>query len=387
MHMLIQNGCVHDGLGHARKQDVRIKAGSIEALGALSPETGEEVFDATGMEILPGFVQALSVWGVMGNATEIRPSSNDNDEKSNPIMPELDGFYAFNGRAATAQQLGAFGLTACGVAPTDNNLFGGTIAAFSIDGVNPYKMVLGRDLGMMASVTPNLKATYGARQVAPMTRMWIFTNLAEQLRKASEYKEEPEKPKDEKLAAIRRVTAGELPLFIACDSALAAQRVHEITAPYEKLRLVLVNGFGLTGEEQWIIEKKIPIIVRTASHPLDADAMKLSLSAMAKFQQAGVPVALSGENSNAFAAREDILWNAAEMMRVVHDGERVLPMVTSVPAKILGIDDKVGSIEPGKRADLVIWSADPMQTYQARVIRTYQGGEVIYKQGDAMKCL
>ena len=385
--MLIQNGNVHDGLGHVLKQDVRIADGLITALGTLRPEAGEEVFDAAGMEVLPGFVQALSVWGIMDNTTEIRPSSNDNDEKSNPITPELDGFYAFNGRAATAQQLGAFGLTSCGVAPTDNNLFGGTIAAFSVDGLNPYKMVLGRGLGMMASVTPNLKTTYGARQMAPMTRMWIFTNLAEQLRKAAEYKEEPEKPKDDKLAAIRRVVDGELPLFVSCDSALAAQRVHEITAPYEKLRLVLVNGFGLTGEEQWIIEKKIPIIVRTASLPLDEFAMTLSLPAMAKFAQAGVPVALSGENSNAFAAREDLLWNASEMMRVMHDGEQVLSMVTSIPARILGIDDKVGSIETGKRADIVLWSADPMLTYQAKIVRTYQGGEIIYKEGDAMKCL
>lgn len=385
--MLVRNGSVHDGLGSVTQQDVRILDGKIAALGTLSPEADEEIFDATGMEILPGFVQAISVFGINGNATEIRPSSNDNDEKSNPIMPELDGFYAFNGRAATSQQLGAFGLTAIGIAPTDNNLFGGTVAAFSVEGVNPYRMSLGRDLAMMASVTPNLKTTYGTRQLAPMTRMWIFTTFAEQLRKAAEYKEEEGKPKDDKLAAIRRVVEGELPLIVACDSAPAAERVHEFTAPYEKLRLVLLNGFGLTGEEQWIIENKIPIIVRTAPYPMDEYAMTLSLKAMAKLQDAGVPVALSGECSNAFAAREDLLWNASEMMRVVHDGEKVLPMITSAPAKILGIDDKVGSIEVGKRADIVIWSADPMQTYQAHIVRTYQGGDVIYREGDEMKCL
>lgn len=385
--MLVRNGSVHDGLGSVTQQDVRILDGKIAALGTLAPEADEEIFDATGMEILPGFVQAISVFGINGNATEIRPSSNDNDEKSNPIMPELDGFYAFNGRAAASQQLGAFGLTAIGIAPTDNNLFGGTVAAFSVEGVNPYRMSLGRDLAMMASVTPNLKTTYGTRQLAPMTRMWIFTTFAEQLRKAAEYKEEEGKPKDDKLAAIRRVVEGELPLIVACDSAPAAERVHELTAPYEKLRLVLLNGFGLTGEEQWIIENKIPIIVRTAPYPMDEYAMTLSLKAMAKLQDAGVPVALSGECSNAFAAREDLLWNASEMMRVVHDGEKVLPMITSAPAKILGIDDKVGSIEVGKRADIVIWSADPMQTYQAHIVRTYQGGDVIYREGDEMKCL
>ena len=68
----------------------------------LEPQANEDVFDARGMDILPGFIQAVSNWGVNGSMTEIRPSANDNDETSAPIMPELDAFYAFNGRAATA---------------------------------------------------------------------------------------------------------------------------------------------------------------------------------------------------------------------------------------------------------------------------------------------
>ena len=156
--MLIKNGRIHDGLGAVREEDLRIADGLIQTIGFnLVPQENEEVFDAAGMEILPGFVQAISNWGVNGGIQEIRPSSNDNDEHSNPIMPEMDAFYAFNGRAATYQQLGAFGLTACGVAPTDNNLFGGTIAAFTTEGLNPYKMCLKRGIAMMASVTPNLK--------------------------------------------------------------------------------------------------------------------------------------------------------------------------------------------------------------------------------------
>ena len=120
MAMLIKNGRVHDGLGHVALQDIRIMDGKIAALGAdLVAEEGEEIFDATGMEITPGFIQAVSNWGVNGSSTEIRPSSQDNCESSNPITPELDAFYAFNGRAATVQQLGAYGITSCGVAPAD----------------------------------------------------------------------------------------------------------------------------------------------------------------------------------------------------------------------------------------------------------------------------
>lgn len=386
--MLITGGNIHDGLGKVYKASLRVENGLIAQIGEdLVPVPGEEIFDAAGMEILPGFVQAISNWGVNGSATEIRPSSNDNDERSNPITPELDGFYAFNGRAATAQQLGAFGLTSCGVAPTDNNLFGGTVAAFEVDGVNPYKMLIGRNLAMMASVTANLKTTYGMRQMAPMTRMWIFTNFAEQLRKAAEYKEEEGKPKDDKLAALKNVVEGKLPLFVSCDSITAIEHVRDICAGFPDLKLVIVNGFGLKGDEDWIIEKNIPLIIRTAPYTMDEYAMELDLAGIAKLVDKGAQVALSGSYSNSFAAREDMLWGSAELMRVMHDSEKVLGMLTSIPAQILGIDDKVGSIECGKRADLVIWSANPMASYQARIIRTYQSGTAIYQEGDEMKCL
>lgn len=386
--MLIKNGNVHDGLGNVRQQDLRIEGEKITRIGTgLTACEGEEVFDAAGMEVFPGFVQALSIWGINGSMQEIRPSSSDNDEKSNPIMPELDGFYAFNGRAASIQQLGAFGLTSCGVAPTDNNLFGGTIAAFCVDGVNPYKMCLKRDIAMMASVTGNLKKTYGTREQAPMTRMWIFTNFAEQLRKAAEYREEENKPKDDKLAALKRVVEGELPLFVSCDSLIAVERVREITDLYPKLQLVLVNGFGLTGEEDWIVERKIPVIVRTAANPMDEEAMTLNMDAIAKLASRDVPVALSGTYTNYLGAREDMIWNGAEMMRVLHDSEAVLPMLTSTPAKLLGIDDQTGSLQEGLRADVVIWSANPLETYRAQVLRTYQGGKVIYQEGDEMTCM
>ena len=424
--MLIKNGRVHDGLGKVRRVDIRIEDGIIRKLKkGLRAKAKEEVFDAAGMEILPGFIHAISSWGVNGSWTEIRPSSNDNDEKSDPLTPELDAFYAFNGRAAGAQQLGAFGITACGVAPTDNNLFGGQIAAFTVEGVNPYKMCLKRGIGMKASVRTDMKKVYGVKSIAPQTRMWIFGTLEEQLRKAKEYldkeaqvekaKAEAEKAKakaaakaekpeskdapaeqpaapapefqrDPKLEAIGKVITGELPLFISCDSLLAIERVREIVSKYPKLKLVLINGYGLTGNEQWLVRKKIPLVVKTAPDLLESESKALDFNAIARLNDRGVSISLGG-SLGMLDTREDMLWNAAEMMRVVHDEKKVLPMITSNPAKLLGIDDVTGSIEEGKRADLVIWSKNPLETWKAHIVRTYLGGEVIYKEGDEMKCM
>lgn len=425
--MLIKNGRVHDGLGKVKNVDIRITDGIIEELGKdLRAKNKEEVIDAKGLEILPGFVYALSGWGVNGSWTEIRPSSQDNDEKSEPITPELDAFYAFNGRAASAQQLGAFGITVCGVAPTDSNLFGGQIAAFTVEGVNPYKMCLRRGIGMKASVRTDMKKIYGARQMAPQTRMWIFGTFEEQLRKAKEYMEKqeaaekakaeaekakaeaakpanktkaaesaaepaasapaPELPRDPKLEAIAKVITGELPLFISCDSLLAIERVRDIIKPYKNIKLVLVNGYGLTGNEQWIVRSKIPVVVKTGGDLMDEEPKALDYKAIAKLHEKGVSISLSG-TLGFLGVREDMLWNASEMMREMHDAEKVLPMVTSNPAKLLGIDDLTGSIEVGKRADIVIWDGHPIKSWKAKIVRTLLAGETIYKEGDEMKCM
>lgn len=384
--MLLKNATVHDGIGRAAVLDILVEDGKIARV-AQPGNLPDEGIDLTGKHILPGFVQPISAWGVNGTAFEIRPSSNDNDEHSDPITPELDGFYAFNGRAATAQQLGAFGLITAGVAPSDSNLFGGTLAAFHVDGVNPYKLCLRRDIAMMASVTPSLKRVYGKNQKAPMTRMWIFTQLADQLRKASEYRADADKLVDAKLQALKRVVDGELPLFVAADSALAARHVWEIVSRYRCLRLVLVNGFGLTGEEDYILEHRTPVIFRTASAVMDKAAMTLDLQAMLRFMERGVPVAFSGECSNYFGAREDMLWNGLELMRLTHDAEKVLPLLTSAPAELLGLSDVTGSIREGLQADLVVWSGNPLESWEARVVTAYQAGEAIYREGDALRCM
>ena len=61
-------------------------------------------------------------------------------------------------------------------------------------------------------------------------------------------------------------------------------------------------------------------------------------------------------------------------------------MMTSVPAKILGIDDLTGSLQPGKRADLVIWSENPLTSYRAKVVKTLIAGEIVWTEGDTKKC-
>ena len=388
--MLIANGTVHDGTGGVERADVRIEGGVItEVAAGLTAQEGEEVLDAADMEVMPGFIQAIGHWGVNGSMTEIRPSSQDNDELSEPITPELEAFYAFNGRAASVQQLGAWGITAQGVAPTDNNLFGGTVSVVGLSGVNPYDLLIKRNVAMAASVMGTMRDAYGKRGVAPQTRMWIFTHFDEQLRLAAAYDPKPEEKPNDKLAALKPVVEGELPLLVSCDSGVAIAHVRDILAKYPQVKLVVVNGSGLTGDEDWMVERNVPLIVRVPSSPLEEAGAPapFSMKAVAKLMNKGVTVALSGEYSNTLGAREDLIWNAAELMKELHDEERVLTTITSAPAKILGVEDTIGRIAPGMRADVCVWSANPLKTYDAHVVRAFQAGEAVYAEGDEKTCM
>lgn len=383
--MIIRGGRIHDGNGRIYESDILVKDGQIIKIAKDIKDEEETVVNATNKEIFPGFIQTLSFWGINGSASEIRPSSQDNDELSNPITPELDVRYAFNGHAATTQQLGAFGLTTIGVTPTDNNLFGGAMAVFEVDGNNAFKMCLKSYAGMKASVSEKVKNSYKAK-AAPQTKMWIFQKLDEELRKASVYKIEDGKERDMKLEAVQKVVTGELPLFISCDNEQDIAHVKEIVEPYKDLKLVLCDGFGIKEDDTWINDGKTSLVVRSASATMDSTAMTLDLKAVAKLSEEGMPVALSGVDSG-FQIREDVLWLGIAMMKVMHDEAKVLPMMTSTPAKLLGVFDKTGSIEEGKRADLVIWSDNPLETYSASIEATYMNGKVIYKKGDVMRCI
>lgn len=382
--MIIHGGRIHDGNGLIYESDIQVKDGKITKI-AKEIQDEDDVVDANGKEIFPGFIQTLSFWGINGSMSEIRPSSQDNDELSNPITPELDVRYAFNGHAATTQQLGAFGLTTVGVTPTDNNLFGGTMAVYEVDGINPFKMCLNPYAGMKASVCEKVKNSYKAK-AAPQTKMWLFEQLKEQLRLASEYKKEDVPERNMKLEAIQRVVTGELPLFISCDNVQDIAHVKEIVEPYKNIKLVLCNGFGLSEKDTWVINNNTSLVVRSSSMTMDDIAMTIDLKAIAKLSEEGMPVALSGVDSS-FQIREDVLWLGISMMKVMHDETKVLPMMTSTPAKLLGVYDQTGSIEVGKRADIAIWSANPLETYSASIETTYMNGKVIYKKGDEMRCI
>ena len=89
-------------------------------------------------------------------------------------------------------------------------------------------------------------------------------------------------------------------------------------------------------------------------------------------------MATLGNNPN---GKEGLLWTASRMMQASQDSAAVLNMLTINAATMLGCEDRIGSVEEGKDADLVIWSANPIETWQGRVEKVLIGGRLVYEQG------
>ena len=383
--ILLKNGCVHNGRGQVSTTDLLIDGGKIVKIGEHLEAACADVIDAAGMHVFPGFIDPLSDWGVLGPGREIRGNANDNDERSDVFTPQLDVKYAFNGRGITRQQIYAFGITAVGVAPSNNNVFGGQMAAFEVHGVNPMKMLIREKVGMKASVTEAVKEAYGSRNLAPMTKMGIFAMLKEKLAAAKDYHPEEEKvERDEKLAALKPVVNKQMPLFVSCNTPTEIRSVLRAVADYD-LDLVFCGGFGVDGSLQELAEKRCGLIVANPANGFNKYTRNTDYAGIAQLAKQGATVAFSVAD-NGFGGREDLLWSALEMQKAIHDSETVLTMLTYNAAKLLGIEQLTGSLEQGKRADLVLWSANPITSYKGAVEMTIANGEILYRKGDAMKC-
>ena len=345
--ILLKNGCVHNGRGQVSTTDLLIDGGKIVKIGEHLEASGADVIDAAGMHVFPGFIDPLSDWGILGPGREIRGNANDNDERSDVFTPQLDVKYAFNGRGITRQQIYAFGITAVGVAPSNNNVFGGQMAAFEVHGVNPMKMLIREKVGMKASVTEAVKEAYGSRNLAPMTKMGIFAMLKEKLAAAKDYHPEEEKvERDEKLAALKQVVDKQMPLFVSCNTPAEIRSVLRAVADYD-LDLVFCGGFGVDGSLQELAEKRCGLIVANPANGFNKYTRNTDYAGIAQLAKQGATVAFSAAD-NGFGGREDLLWSALEMQKAIHDSETVLTMLTYNAAKLLGIEQLTGSLEEGK---------------------------------------
>ncbi|GFN34995.1 amidohydrolase family protein [Tepidimicrobium xylanilyticum] len=371
--LLIKGGTVHDGKGRILENtDILINNNLIEDIGnSIEVSENVEVYNAKGKVIFPGFIDSLNVWGAKG------PGWGDDDlsELSDPVTPQMDVVYSFDQDNMCFQRVFEYGITSAGLAPSTSNVLGGYMAVFKTYGEHPYRMLVKDKVGQVASISSKTKAIYGKRNTCPMTKMGAVSLLREAIIKAMNYKEN-HKEYDSKNHALQLIINRKVPLMINCNTKSEMDAI-ELALKDLSVDIVFTGAFGVDEHTGYILDDKFSVILGDLTGHMSYVNTQVDFEGIKRLMERGVDIAISSCGDNVASGKESLLWNAILCYKNGLDAEDVLRMITSIPAKILGVDDRIGSIEIGKDADIVIWSDNPIKTYSAKVEASFINGQNI----------
>ena len=366
----LENGCIlvdDDGkiLQIAESIDAPINAAVIDAEGRLTT---------------PGCVEAHCHIG-LHNACLRWEGADYNETTSDPVTPHMraiDSIYPMDEYFTEALRGGV--TTAC-TGPGSANVVGGTFAAIKLYGNRIDDMIVKSPAAMKCALGENPKGAFGQDKKSPKTRMASAAILRELLFKAKAYCEEKdagEQPKfDMKLEAMLPVMRGEIPLKChahRADDILTAVRV----AKEFGVKLTLDHCTDGACIADILAEEGYPVIVGPAlTSKSKPELAAKHFKTPGILYKAGLQVCIT---TDAPVSTLDYLPLCAGL--AASEG---LPMkaaweaITINPANVLGIADRVGSLEPGKDADIVIWTADPLTTIGGRSYITIVEGKIAYQ--------
>ena len=367
--MLIINGTVHTMEGLTIPGGyVDIRGDKIAGTGPMEecPKSWEgEVFDAQGGHIQPGFVDAHCHLGMFGDSTGIE--GDDGNEATDPCTPHLRAVDAVNPMDRCFQEAREAGVTTVLTGPGSANPISGQFAALKTNGRWVDAMVLKAPAAMKLALGENPKLTYHERHETPTTRMATAAIIRENLAKAVEYREkleraaqdeEEDKPDyDAKLEALLPVIRGELPVHIhahrADDMATGIRICKEFGLKY-----VLVHGTEGHLIPDLLAQEGAGVItgpcLTDRSKP---ELMHQSLETPAILQRFGVKVAICTDHPE--TPIQYLPLCAAMAVGGGMGPEDALAAITRDAAEIAGISKRVGTLTPGKDADVVVTSGHP----------------------------
>jgi len=379
--MLLKNGLIHDAIHpEAYVADIAMRDGRIAAIGEnLTPAAGEEVFDASGRHVYPGFVDAHSHLGLDNYGMGYE--GHDYNEMGDIVAAQLRAIDSFNPQDKAIRMALEAGVTTVGTGPGSANVLGGTFVAVKTHGDCVDDMIVKAEVAMKCAFGENPKRCY--KDKGDSARMTTAAKLRDMLFQARDYMQRKEaagddvfkRPKhDMKMEALIPVLKGEIPLKAH------AHRADDICTA---IRIAKEFGVQLTLEhctEGHLIPEKVAASgCRAAVGPTLTNASKIELvnktfETPGVLDRAGVPVSIITDAP--VIPQQYLPLCAGLAVKAGMDPFRALQAITINPAKHLGIADRVGSLEEGKDADLVVTDGDPMVS-DTRVVAVFLNGEKV----------
>ncbi len=357
--------------------DLRVDEGKIVEIGAGLSTEGMQVIDAAGKCVTPGFVDAHSHIGGIGPGME-----EDLNEITNPLTPELDAYYGINPRDKAFQTAISQGITTSCLAPGSANVVCGWVMAYKSAGKN---RVVKRPVAMKGAMGINPKGCYSKKNQAPMTRMAIANLMRTYLRNVKEYmkkKEEaagdPEKMPPFDLGLEHGILVMEKKIPLKVHSYMHdMMTVLEIAKEFD-IKITLDHAQGASDYYEELTDEHVQgVIFGPTCEPLfPGEGGKLDPECCKGLDDRKVPVAVMTDGP--VTVVNMLLYEMGEAVRCGMDPVRALAMVTSNAARIVGVEDRVGSLAVGKDADILIWSKLPSEAVDAVLEQVMIDGTVVY---------
>jgi imidazolonepropionase-like amidohydrolase len=365
---------------------VLIADGKIVAVGRDVSVPGDaRVIDAAGGWVLPGFVEAHGHVGVHEEGEGW--AGNDTNEMTEPVTAHVRALDAINPADIGFRDAISGGILAVNVNPGSGNPIGGQTAALKCWGRTVDEMLLKAPAGMKSALGENPKRVYSEQKKIPSTRLGVaavirgaLVDAANYLQRIDAEQRKPEaerKPvdRDLKLEALGKVLRREIPWRQHChraDDIATALRI----ADEFGYRLVIDHGTEAHLLADVLAARDIPVIIG----PLLTSRSKVelrnrSLANPGRLAAAGVTIAITTDHP--VVPIHFLAYQAGLAVKHGLDRDTALRALTINPARIVGVDDRLGSIEPGKDADVAIWSGDPLNV-PSRVERAFVDGVEIY---------
>jgi imidazolonepropionase-like amidohydrolase len=384
---------------------VLIKGEKIEAVGSdVKIPSDAVIVDATGKFVMPGIIDAMTYFG-------IRPF--DLNDEINPVTPEnriIQAFYPFGefmkgeGGVKPNRELLSGGITTVYIAPGDRQVIGGQGAVVKTYGKNFDRMILREPAAMDMTIGDPPKQAFGWKGKSPATRMNIASMMRKTLVEAQEYdrtwkaysdKSEEEKKnasppvRNLKMESMLNLLHKRVPARVEADLVNDIRTAIRIADEFN-LDLIIDSGLSAYLVKDLLAEKKIPVVLGPTSYPFIAGgemAITPELSRLmdernaAILTQAGVKIAIASFGfGNRFSDAVQGKWLLLEAGLATGfdlSEEEALKAVTINAAEILQVADRIGSLEPGKDADILILDGHPLRI-KTLVENVYINGELIY---------
>ena len=372
----ITGGTVYPVSGPAiSNATVVIRDGKILAVGANVPVPADaQRIDATGKIVTPGLVNAATQLTIteVGAVNSTRNSSARGREGIAAAFPVWDGLNPLSVLIPPAR---AAGVTTVVIEPRGGIIAGQAAVLHLVDG-NADAIVMRAPVAMVGQIGAQQGGGGGGGggQQGVQSRGELMMRLREVLDDAREYgrrKADYERAQTRQFSASREdlealgpVLAGRVPLLLEADRSSDIESAIKLAQDY-KLKLIIGGG-----SEGWMVADKlaaakVPVLTGAMNNiPRNFSTLGTRQENAGLLRRAGVAVALIGNagggDEDAFNVR-NVRFEAGNAVAYGMSREDALRAITLTPAEVFGVADRVGSLQPGKDADVVVWSGDPFE--------------------------